>query len=77
MKLAAEHKQIELALRACSDDIPVYTACHYFWNPGSTMEKSTLGLLQSLLYQIFKARPDPIPDLCPDKSNYEGCDIKT
>lgn len=36
----------------------------FFWSPGSVMQKSSVGLLRSLLYQIFQEHPEiaPLPD---------------
>jgi hypothetical protein len=40
-------------------------ASFYFWNPGTSMQKSQLGLLQSLLHTILSQRPSLIPTLLP------------
>jgi hypothetical protein len=39
-------------------------ASHFCWIAGSTMQKSTQGLLQSLLYQVLKADPSLVPTAC-------------
>ncbi|KAF1976301.1 hypothetical protein BU23DRAFT_432289, partial [Bimuria novae-zelandiae CBS 107.79] len=39
----------------------------YFWNPGSTMQKSLQGLLQSLLHGILSACPDMILHVCKER----------
>ena len=33
----------------------------FFWSPGSVMQKSSVGLLRSLLYQIFREHPEIAP----------------
>ncbi len=33
----------------------------FFWSPGSVMQKSSVGLLRSLLYQIFQEHPEIAP----------------
>jgi hypothetical protein len=38
----------------------------FFWRAGSEMQKSILGLLQSLLYQLARAKPAIISDLMRD-----------
>ncbi|KAF2501406.1 hypothetical protein BU16DRAFT_569487 [Lophium mytilinum] len=40
------------------------TASYFFWNPGLPMQKSQVGLLQSLLYQILLACPVLIFEAC-------------
>ena len=47
------------------------TASFFFWNSGFPMQKSQLGLLQSLLYQILSACPALIQEVCPPKSSGE------
>ncbi|PGH08986.1 hypothetical protein GX51_01043 [Blastomyces parvus] len=40
-------------------------ASFYFWNPGTSMQKSQLGLLQSLLHKILSQKPSLIPQVLP------------
>jgi hypothetical protein len=40
-------------------------ASFYFWNPGTSMQKSQLGLLQSLLHTILSQRPSLISTVLP------------
>lgn len=35
-------------------------ASYFFWNPGSTMQKSKIGLCKTLLYQLAKDDPDQV-----------------
>jgi len=44
--------------------IPLIASC-FFWNPGNSMQKSLVGLLQSLLYQLLQQRPSLIPSTAP------------
>ncbi|KAF9773246.1 hypothetical protein IL306_008991, partial [Fusarium sp. DS 682] len=48
----------------------VIMASFFFWNAGNTMQKSTIGLLQTLLYQILKECPDLIEIVC--KSQWDS-----
>lgn len=41
--------------------IGVIAPMFFFWNPGSHLQKSTEGLLRSLIYQILRERPDLAP----------------
>lgn len=38
----------------------VVKAAHFFWNPGTTLQKSWIGMLRSLLFQLL----DEVPGLC-------------
>ena len=42
-------------------------AKYFFWNAGSPMQKSQLGLLQTLLREICGQCPDLVPVVCPSR----------
>lgn len=42
---------------------------HFFWNAGTSIQKSTQGLLRSLCYDIFKAYPSLLPKICRENWN--------
>lgn len=42
---------------------------HYFWITGTSMQKSQQGLLQTLLYEIFRQCPDLIEETCVERWN--------
>lgn len=42
---------------------------HYFWITGTSMQKSQQGLLQTLLYEIFRQCPDLIEQTCVERWN--------
>lgn len=42
---------------------------HYFWIAGTPMQKSQMGLLQTLLYDIFRQCPDLIEQTCVERWN--------
>jgi hypothetical protein len=46
----------------------LFTASFFFWNSGFPMQKSQAGLLQSLLYQVLRACPSLIMEVCPSKA---------
>lgn len=46
---------------------PLIRAGFFFWNSGTTMQMSRMGLLQSLLYQCLDGRPDLVPDIFPKR----------
>ena len=53
-----------LAAWAGTNASKLLTPKFFFWSPGDTMQKSSVGLLRSLLYQIFHEHPQatPLPD---------------
>ena len=46
---------------------PLTVGAHYFWSAGTTMQRSQQGLMQTLLYDIFRSYPECIPEICPDR----------
>lgn len=42
-------------------------ASHYFWIAGTSMQKSHQGLLQTLLYDVFRQCPYLIGQTCPER----------
>ncbi len=49
----------------------LFTASFFFWSSGFPMQKSQVGLLQSLLYQVLRACPALILEVCPSKGARE------
>ena len=47
--------------------VPLVTAAFFFWNSGTRMQKSELGLLQSMLSQVLKKHPALIPRVLPER----------
>ncbi|KPM39267.1 hypothetical protein AK830_g7298 [Neonectria ditissima] len=81
MKFAAEHAHTAAALKEWAGSAQLYTASYYFWNQGFEMQKSQVGLFQSLLYQILRRAPTLIPHICSndrlDHERWEIGDLKT
>ncbi|KAK1833400.1 hypothetical protein QBC39DRAFT_345978 [Podospora conica] len=46
--------------------VPIISS-HYFWSSGTDMQKSLLGLLQSLLFDIYRQHPALIPLASPGR----------
>ena len=61
MKFLATHRQTKRLLRQWSGSVNLIVASFYFWTAGHDAQKSQLGLMKSLLYQIFRQCPDLIP----------------
>ncbi|KAK7425106.1 hypothetical protein QQX98_000020 [Neonectria punicea] len=73
MKYLADHPQTPSELSKWSHPHPVVIASHYFWSPGTDMQKSQQGLLQGLLYDIFRHCPDLIEATCESRWVEDDC----
>ncbi|RYP07847.1 hypothetical protein DL765_009000 [Monosporascus sp. GIB2] len=65
MKSVFENQLLRFHLQDYSQGLPVMTAGFFFWNPGSTMQKSHEGLVRTLLHQCLNARKHLIPVVAP------------
>lgn len=65
MKYLYDDRRTAKALRRWAGTDELIMAHHYFWKAGTDMQQSQEGLLQSLLYDIFRQAPGLIHDLCP------------
>lgn len=76
MKFVSEHHSTLGCLKAWAGTTKLCTASYYFWNQGYEMQKSQVGLFQSLLYQILKSVPRLMEIVCPDRLEHEDWDVK-
>ncbi|KAJ0416987.1 hypothetical protein BJY00DRAFT_217081 [Aspergillus carlsbadensis] len=76
MKFVFEDERTMQSLKKWSGAAKLYMAAYYFWNQGTEMQKSGMGLFQSLLYQILKAAPDLIPSICSERLEHEAWEMK-
>lgn len=60
MSYVCQHPQTQQYLETWSAGRTILTPKFFFWRPGSSMQKSTQGLLRSLVYQILLENPDSI-----------------
>lgn len=67
MKFITEHPKTRQALSQWASGQHLITAGFYFWHAGTVLQKSQEGLLQSLLYEIFRQCPELIPDVLPER----------
>ncbi|GKZ74569.1 hypothetical protein AnigIFM50267_000806 [Aspergillus niger] len=65
MKFASEHEKTLAALTKWSHNRPLFTASFYFWRQGFDLQKSQVGLLQSLLFQLVNRAPSLALKICP------------
>jgi hypothetical protein len=75
MKQAFDHADTVRALKKWAGPADLCMASYYFWNQGFEMQKSQIGLLQSLLYQILKSLPTLIPEIASQRLNHESWDL--
>ena len=75
MKYLSSHSTTKEALQRWVGSERLFVAHFYFWNAGVDMQKSQLGLLQSMLYQILKFDPSLVDRVCPDHHGSEPWDI--
>ncbi|KAI4916207.1 hypothetical protein J4E85_010295 [Alternaria conjuncta] len=76
MKFVTENPRTFEYLEGWAGTTKLCTASYYFWNQGYEMQKSQVGLLQSLLYQIFKSVPRLIEIVCPNRLEHEEWDVE-
>ncbi|RYC58805.1 hypothetical protein CHU98_g7404 [Xylaria longipes] len=67
MKFIADHEISNKIANEWAAPKPVVIACHYFWNPGTEMQRSQQGLLRTLLFDIFRQCPTLLPLVCPKR----------
>ena len=65
MKFLLGESGVEAQLQQWSGDLPLIRANFFFWSLGTTLQKSQMGLLMSLLREILDQRRDIIPDVLP------------
>lgn len=72
MKFVADHEETKTSLLQWAGGSRLTIASFYFWNPGTEVQKSQCGLLQSLLFQMLRALPDLIPLALPNRWARDG-----
>ena len=50
-----------------ASDATLITAAFFFWNSGTDIQMSQMGLLRTILYQIFQRSPELIPRILPER----------
>lgn len=75
MKYICDHERTKQTLQTWAGQEQLYTASYFFWNAGTTMQKSQLGLLQSLLYRVLRSNPELIPCVCSGHKGLEPWDV--
>ena len=68
MKFLLHHTKTAEALEAWAGTKELVTASFFFWNAGSSVQKSQEGLFRSLLYEILSQCPDLTRSVCSSKA---------
>ncbi|KAL1874526.1 hypothetical protein Daus18300_003545 [Diaporthe australafricana] len=67
MKFITEQYATHTALREWAGEDSLVVAKHFFWSPGTTIQKSQEGLFRALLYQVLSQRPEMIEKVCAER----------
>ncbi|KAK4194507.1 hypothetical protein QBC40DRAFT_290669 [Triangularia verruculosa] len=67
MKFLANNQQTQTCLDKWARPYKATIAAHYFWNLGTDMQKSLLGLMKTLVFEILRKCPESIQSACPDR----------
>jgi hypothetical protein len=65
MKHIFDDERTRRYLRCWAQDTPLCVATFFFWNSGSKEQKSQVGLLRALLFQVLSQYPDLIQIMHP------------
>ena len=68
MKFLMSHSHTSTALQLWAGQKSLISASYFFWNAGSPMQKSQLGLLSSLLFDVLQQCPHLIQSVCCSKA---------
>jgi hypothetical protein len=72
MKFISSHPETDVALMKWANGRRLFVASYYFWNPGTEMQRSQKGLLQSILHDILHQVPELAEKICPGRWNIEN-----
>lgn len=69
MKFIVEQYATNKILREWAGSRELVIAKHFFWSPGTAIQKSQEGLFRALLFQILSQRPEIIDQICAERFN--------
>jgi hypothetical protein len=67
MKYLLQHEETSRSLQQWASDKELFIGSHFFWTMGTNLQKSQIGLLRTMLFQLLKSHPDLVPVACPDR----------
>lgn len=65
IKFVADNVETNIALRKWASGSRPVVGRHYFWNAGTSIQRSQEGMLRSLLHDIFCEVPELLQEACP------------
>ncbi|KAJ8132874.1 hypothetical protein O1611_g745 [Lasiodiplodia mahajangana] len=71
MKYLSVDQRLKHHLKVWRGDKPVYISRFFFWNSGSALQMSKVGLMRSLLYQTLSDCPDMLSCTFTDRWEYQ------
>jgi hypothetical protein len=69
MSFVESDRRTEAALQTWARTRKLYMFSLFFWRPGSSLQKSIVGLLRSILYQVAKAIPAVVPQIISNRQS--------
>lgn len=70
MKLLSDEPKTSSMLSQWAHPKKAILASHFFWNAGTEMQKSLLGLMQNLVFEIIRQCPQVVHVACPEYRSY-------
>lgn len=67
MKYLLTDERTSQCLRTWAGENELTLTSHFFWNSGTAMQKSQIGLLRTLLFNIIRQCPDKAVELVPQR----------
>lgn len=69
MKFLQHAPETTALLQEWADGKPLIFVSHYFWAPGTDLQRSFVGLFRTLMFQIFLQHPELLDLICPLRMN--------
>ncbi|KAK7179601.1 small s protein [Paraphaeosphaeria sporulosa] len=77
MKYIVDNRKTREALKEWAGQDPLLILPFFFWNIGTTLQKSHIGLLRALLYTVLSKHPELVPAVFPKLfHNWKGSDAE-
>ena len=67
MKFICDRRDTQLRLQDWAGQAILVTASHFFWNAGASLQKSQVGLLRALCFEILRCCPSLSHVLCKER----------
>lgn len=69
MSFLLNDHRTKTSLQTWAGDCTVHVFSFFFWKPGTTLQKTIIGLLRSLLLQIVRSKPNAVDDILTQDSS--------